>query len=169
MMWTTSFLLANIPRLFTVGNHEEIIGNTKTLDWCLIPVGTVLFVPIIFEVQCPWNRLSIANILVIQANCTTSTPFHQESTKKPPRIICSVLVQTLGWSNMQKGQKSPLPGHFPIHFDILVWKMQKNLKKIVVYTLPKSNLCLLLPLCSNQLTNTPLWPKSPSKCCPMNF
>ena len=92
-MWTTSFLLANIQRLFTVGNHEEIIGNTKTLDWCLIPVGTVLFVPIIFEVQCPWNRPSIANILVIQAKCTTSTPFHQESTKKPPRIICSVSNQ----------------------------------------------------------------------------
>ena len=89
-MWTTSFLLANIPRLFNIGNHEEIIENTKTLDWCLIPVGTVLFVPIIFEVQCPWNRPSIANILVIQAKCTTSTPFHQESTKKPPRIICSV-------------------------------------------------------------------------------
>ena len=93
-MWTTLFLLANIPRLFNVGNHEEIIGNTKTLDWCLIPVGTVLFVPIIFEVQCPWNRLSIANILVIQAKCTTSTPFHQESTKKPPRIICSVCFGT---------------------------------------------------------------------------
>ena len=60
----------------------------------------------------------------------------------------------LGWSKLQKGQKSLLPGHFPIHFDILVWKMQKKLKKIVVYTLPKSNLCLLLPLCSNQLTNT---------------
>ena len=75
----------------------------------------------------------------------------------------------LGWSKMQKGQKSPLPGHFPIHFDILVWKMQKNLKKIVVLPLLKSNLCLLLPLNSNQLTNTLLWPKSPSKCCPMNF
>ena len=61
---------------------------------------------------------------------------------------------TLGWSKLQEVQKSPLPGHFPIHFDILVWKMQKNLKKIVVLPLLKSNLCLLLPLCSNQLTNT---------------
>ena len=99
-----NFLLLLIPLINHVNNivssskytkafycwkPEEIIGNTKTLDWCLIPVGTVLFVPIIFEVQCPWNRPSIANILVIQAKCTTSTPFHQESTKKPPRIICS--------------------------------------------------------------------------------
>ena len=36
---------------------------------------------------------------------------------------------TLGWSQLQEVQKSPLPGHFPIHFDILVWKMQKKLKK----------------------------------------
>ena len=52
----------------------------------------------------------------------------------------------LGWSKMQEGQKSPLPGHFPIHFDILDWKVQKNLKKNVVWTLLKSHLCLLLTL-----------------------
>ena len=60
----------------------------------------------------------------------------------------------IGRSKLQEVQKSPLPGHFPIHLDILDWKMQKNLKKIVVLPLLKSNICVLLWLCSNRLTNT---------------
>ena len=46
---------------------------------------------------------------------------------------------TLGWPKLQEVQKSPLPGHFPIHFDILDWKMQKFLKKVVVLSLLKTH------------------------------
>ena len=95
--------------------------------------------------------------------------FLELSSFRGPFKPASKVVVILGWSKLQEVQKSPLPGHFPILLNILNWKMQKKLKKIVVLPLLKSNLCVLLRLCSNRLTNTLLWPKSPSKCCPISF
>ena len=43
----------------------------------------------------------------------------------------------------------PLPGHFPIHFDVIIPKISKEVNKVNILSLPNSLLCYSIALYNN--------------------